>query len=392
VASPEALPRQSLRWPHDLPKLREIIVAGGVFNSPQLLMLSGIGPKDHLDEVGIPVVVDLPGVGSNLTDRLECSIVAAYASDVPRLPCNSGWILTSSPVPPTPPPDDQCYEQWKTSGNGPYANIYAVANVRIRTDPEKKDCDILYAMGAGQDKGYFAGYALIGGADLRHWSWHLHVLDVHNHGGTVRLATRYPWDTPEINFHKHEFVPGRNTEEELAQDHKTLVAGVKFARKMLSIASDMIEGGLTEVWPGPSVVTDDDILAWAEQAAYGHHGMCTCKIGGDADPMAVLDSHLRVRGVTGLRVCDASVFPRLSWCNPTFPIVIVAEKCSDMLLMDIGEPSELESTLPTGDPPSRDGGVDGATEGSVPLPDGSLDAPPDHDGSDAAGDASGTIK
>lgn len=135
---------------------------------------------------------------------------------------------------------------------------------------------------------------------------------------------------PLINF--NYFDSGTTTDNAAEKDVQAVVEGMTFSRR---IFKDVISlnGGFTEVWPGPSV-TGEALKDFVRNEAWGHHASCTCPIGADGDPMAVLDSKFRVRGVKGLRVVDASVFPKIPGFYIALPIYMISEKAADVILAD----------------------------------------------------------
>lgn len=146
-----------------------------------------------------------------------------------------------------------------------------------------------------------------------------------NTGGTLTLKSASPRDTPEINF--NNFEDGNDKE---GVDLQALLHGVKMARKMAALGAEGAAEG--EMSPGPDCLSDADLKQFIKNEAWGHHASCTNKIGPDNDPMAVLDGNFRVRGTEGLRVVDASVFPKIPGLFIVVPIYMIAEKASDAIL------------------------------------------------------------
>ena len=155
-----------------------------------------------------------------------------------------------------------------------------------------------------------------------------------NQAGYVRLRSTDPLDTPEINFrYFHEGTP-----EAADLDLDAVVEGVKIARRVgRKIDQVLFFSSYEEVWPGAQVETDEELRTWVRDEAWGHHASCTCKIGADDDPMAVLDAQFRVRGAAGLRVVDASCFPKIPGFFIVVPVYMLAEKATDDILAAIGE-------------------------------------------------------
>lgn len=304
---------------------REVILSAGAFNTPQLLKLSGIGPASELSLFSIPVVVNLPGVGTNLQDRYETGLVGKTPSDfVITSKCT---FLRSSP--------DPCLQQWQNpflGDRGTYAtNGIAIGIVKKTTSAAaNEDPDILVTGAPAYFKGYFPGYSTAALQDARHWTWITLKAHSRNNAGTVTLRSADPRDTPLINF--NSFDSGTTTNGADQKDLQAVVEGMEFSRKIFSSLIPL-QGGFQEVWPGPSV-QGDHLKDFIKNEAWGHHASCTCPIGADGDPMAVLDSNFRVRGVDGLRVVDASVFPKIPGFYIAVPVYMISEKAADVILAD----------------------------------------------------------
>ena len=149
----------------------------------------------------------------------------------------------------------------------------------------------------------------------------------------MTLRSANPRDMPEINF--RYFGEGDNANGEAQKDMQAMVDGVEFVRKIVGKADSLsFFDGFRETWPGPSVRTRDQIATFVRNEAWGHHASGTAKIGAASDPKAVLDSRFRVRGVSGLRVVDASVFPRIPGFFIVVPVYMVSEKATDAILED----------------------------------------------------------
>jgi choline dehydrogenase-like flavoprotein len=147
--------------------------------------------------------------------------------------------------------------------------------------------------------------------------------------GRVRLASADPRDRPEIHF--NYFDPAQDPE---GRDLDAVVEGVRFARELSKEAGARLAA---EESPGPQVQTTDELREWVRTHAWGHHASCTCPIGADGDPMAVLDHRFRVRNTQGLRVVDASVFPGIPGFFIVSAVYIAAEKAADDILADAGD-------------------------------------------------------
>lgn len=170
--------------------------------------------------------------------------------------------------------------------------------------------------------GYFPGWSTATTSVENPWTWDVLKIGSRNAAaGTVKLSSKDPREVPSINF--HYFKEGGD------KDLKAIYEGVELVRKI----NDGIEG-FTENVPGPDVTTEEQIKERIRGEAFGHHATSTVAIGADGDAMACLDSEFRVRGVDGLRVVDASVFPRVPGSFPTLAIYILAEKATDLILAE----------------------------------------------------------
>ena len=296
---------------------KEVILAGGAFNSPQLLMLSGIGPKAHLEEHGINVLLDRPGVGTNLQDRYEVGIVSQMKKD---------WkVLDDATF--EPPPDenhtgDPEYVKWK-NGEGIYSTNGAVLGIIKKSLPHLPDPDLFIFGLAGFFKGYYPGYSKDTSRTKNFLTWAILKAHTSNHAGTVRLRSKDPRQRPDINF--RYFSEGNDPN---GDDLNALVEGVRFVRQ-ISKHNKAIQ---SEVIPGPAVDDEAEIRAFIEDNAWGHHASCSNPMGKPDDPNAVVDSKFRVIGTKGLRVVDASVFPRIPGFFIVTPVYMIAEKASEDII------------------------------------------------------------
>ncbi|KAM4056659.1 GMC oxidoreductase [Hirsutella rhossiliensis] len=307
---------------------REVIVAGGAFNSPQLLKLSGIGPKKELQRFGIPVLVDLPGVGTNLQDRYENTVVTSSPQNF-TLTEKCTFLQTKN---------DPCLKSWLTeksiANRGAYTSSgLALAILKKSSVAENEIPDLFIAGSLSYFTGYFPGYAAVAGADARHWTWVILKAHTRNRAGTVELRSADPRDTPIINF--NYFEAGTNDKGQAEKDARALAEGVEYARKATENINHAPTGTeFKEDWPGKRVSSKEEMKKWVRDEAWGHHASCTCPIGADDDPMAVLDSRFRVRGVDGLRVVDASVFPKIPGYFIVLPVYMISEKAADVIHAD----------------------------------------------------------
>ncbi len=304
---------------------REVILAAGVFNTPQLLMLSGIGEKAQLEQHGIPVKVDVPGVGKNLQDRYEVGVVTELDDDFSSVrKCTFAADAT-----------DPCYRDWQ-GGKGVYTSNGGVASILMKSDPSKAEPDLHIFALPGVFKGYYPGYSTDANADKHHLTWVILKGHTENKGGTVKLTSADPRKRPAINF--HYFDDGDVDQGQDVNDLTAVVNGVEFVRKIAKRTDEVdLFTRHAEVWPGPGANTRAKVADWVKKEAWGHHASCSAKIGATDDPNAVLDSKFRVRGTEGLRVVDASVFPSIPGTFIVLPIYMVSEKATDTIIESLGE-------------------------------------------------------
>ncbi|KIJ51536.1 GMC oxidoreductase [Sphaerobolus stellatus SS14] len=297
---------------------REVIVSGGTFNTPQLLKLSGIGPKEELQTHNIPVVVDLPSVGTNMQDRYEVGVVASAKTDFVILE-GCTFLNTSN---------DPCFEQWKDDSlnHGTYAtNGYALSIVEQSSVSDPTDTDLILAGIPANFQGYYPGYSNRTSADARHWTWLVLKAHSRNNAGTVNLTSSDPRDTPQINF--RSFTVGGDLDLQASYE------GVQLARKVYQSLIPL-GGEFTEEVPGPSIQSEQDVKNWIKNEAWGHHASCSVPIGAIDDSAAALDSSFRVKGVTGLRVVDASVFPKIPSLYIITAVYMISEKAAQVIIQD----------------------------------------------------------
>jgi len=288
---------------------REVVLCGGAINSPQLLMLSGIGPADHLRAMGIDPVHDLPGVGAHLQDHptvhlsMENPTGEAYALSAKSF----GRTMLSA-------------FRYLFKREGMLASNVAECGGFLCTDGSagnggRPDIQITFLVGLKanarvipSDHGYMALVQL-----LRPKS-----------AGSVRLASNRPEDKPVIdpNFFADPY------------DMRTLIAGFREARRIFAQPALAAMTG-AEIEPGADVQTDAQIEAALRKIVNtAYHPTGTCKMGPDSDPMAVVDTRLRVRGVSGLRVVDASVMPAIISGNTSAPTMMIAQRAAEFILAD----------------------------------------------------------
>ncbi|HEY0761241.1 MAG TPA: GMC family oxidoreductase [Pyrinomonadaceae bacterium] len=293
---------------------REVILAGGTFNTPQLLMLSGIGPRDVLEDHGIPLRVELPGVGENLQDRYEVAVVNRMRDDWDLF---KGVKFDKS---------DPQYQQWSKKREGIYATNGAVLTMFNRS--KRAQLPDLFCMALlAQFKGYFPGYSALFSQGLNYLTWVILKAHTKNRKGRVTLRSADPRDTPLINFNYFE--------EGGDEDLEAVVEGIQFVRN-LTAKLQHEEMVVTEETPGSDCQSVDDLKKFVRNNAWGHHASCTCAIG-PREQNGVLDANFRVHGTQGLRVVDASVFPRIPGFFIVSSIYMIGEKAADVILSDVSK-------------------------------------------------------
>jgi choline dehydrogenase len=314
-------PRQTVR------AAREVIVAGGAFNTPQLLMLSGIGPKADLDALGIAVLLDRPAVGRYLQDRYEVGVISEMTEDFSILQGLRFRLPAGDEQP------DPALEQWLQHKSGIYATNGAVVAIVRRSSPDKSDPDLFIFGLPAAFKGYFPQYADALETAHDEFTWAILKGHTRNKGGTVSLASADPFTRPKVLF--RYFDEGTDSE---GDDLRSVVEGVKFVRaftKRLGIARRLLVR--EDVQPKPDIEDDEQIARWVKDEAWGHHACGTCRIGPKGDTVnAVLDTDFKVQGAEALRVVDASVFPSIPGFFIVTPIYMIAEKASEVILRDAG--------------------------------------------------------
>jgi choline dehydrogenase-like flavoprotein len=295
---------------------REVILCGGAFNTPQLLMLSGIGAAAHLRAHGIAVRLDLPGVGRNLQDRYEVAVT--YRA-------RHRWRLLDGA---RFEPGDAVWQQWNTTRSGLYAaNGAALAWVR-RSAAALPEPDLFAMALPTRFEGYFRGFSswLQRDHDVLTWA----VLKAHtvNRAGTVELRSADPRDPPQINFHYFE-----EGDDRAGTDLAAIVDAVGFVR---NLAEPLLALGVfvEECAPGKQVDTPAKVADYVRNTAWGHHASCSCPLG-SAAAGGVLDSAFRVHGIARLRVVDASVFPRIPGFFLVSAVYMIAEKAAETILGDL---------------------------------------------------------
>jgi len=294
---------------------REVILCGGAFNTPQLLMLSGIGSAEELKQYGIEARVDLPGVGKNLQDRYEISVVYRMNENWPML---AGAKFSKG--------DDQ-YQEWNNKKReGVYTTNGGVLAVIKRSKQDK--LPDLFCLGlVGKFKGYFPGYSKLIAEHHNYLSWIILKARTLNNAGRVALQSADPRQPPKIEF--RYFDEGSDKQ---GKDLDAVVEGIQFVRAM---TQDLRAQGVVaaEELPGDERRSEEQLKEFVRDNAWGHHASCTCPIG-PREKGGVLSSDLRVHGTVGLRVVDASVFPRIPGYFIASAVYMIGEKAADVILAD----------------------------------------------------------
>jgi choline dehydrogenase len=275
----------------------EVILAGGTVNSPQLLMLSGIGAADELKAAGISAVHDLPGVGKNLQDHPMVS-VGYFCTQ--KISLDGAETLGN-------------FLRWLVWKNGPLASNVAEAGLFLRTRVGLEVPDLQLLFGPA----YYRGHGLV--RRKEHCFGFGPTLITPESRGTISLRTADPLDAPAIRANY------LSTDADL----RTMIAGVRLARRLSHAkAFDQFRG--EELHPGGAVKSDDEISEFLRNELETlYHPVGTCKMGNDA--LGVVDAKLRVHGIERLRVVDASIMPRVPAGNTNAPVMMIAEKAAEMI-------------------------------------------------------------
>ena len=283
---------------------REVILAGGTFNSPQLLQMSGVGAPEFLHKLGIPVRHALPGVGENLRDHYAPRF-AVRVKNMDTINERSRGLRLAAEI-----------AKWCVGGK----SILGLSPTQVycfwKSDPALETSDIqLTFTPASYREGYQGQLEMEPGMTAAPWQQRPESK------GYVRIRSVDPFEQPSIQ-------PNYLTEE---TDRRVLVAAMRLARRLLT--SKPLEPYFDyEDFPGPDVQSDDELLAAAkERGTTTFHPMGTCRMGPDSDPTSVVDDELRVHGLQGLRVVDASIMPMMLSANLNAGVMMVADKASDLI-------------------------------------------------------------
>ncbi|WP_425404362.1 GMC family oxidoreductase [Hwanghaeella sp.] len=291
--------------PREVGANREVILSGGVINSPQLMLLSGIGDPKHLDEMGIPLAHALPSVGMNLRDHYAPRFSAKVknvrtfnqdAQGIGLIPQVARWVLGKPGV--LSVPATQVYAFWRSDPK------VANSDVQLTFAPAS------YAMGRQATLDKFPGMSIA--------TWQQRP----DSSGYVKLKSADPFDKPIIQ-------PNYLEEE---SDRRVLLAGMKLARRVMH-SEPMAPYFQEELFPGRDVVSDDELLESVKgRGTTTFHPAGTCRMGPAENKTTVVDDHLRVHGLEGLRVVDASIMPMMVSANLNAGVIMIAEKASDLIL------------------------------------------------------------
>lgn len=299
---------------------KDVIVSAGAFNSPQILMLSGIGPVDHLEKMKIQPRVNLPGVGTGLKDRYEVAVVTEFEKDL-------SLLKDCKPL----MENDPCLTEYQNP-QAPlkrYASNGILFGMKMKSAPELRDPDLFIFASPTRFEGYGTGFSKIGYSSKKHVTWAVLKGYSSNTKGTVRLRSNDPTDTPDINF--HYFENGVDGEKDL----QAVIKGLKVARRINEKAShgnliDLNKGH--EIYPGPDLKSPEQLSDFVKKEAWGHHASCSNPMGEANNPMAVVDSNFKVFGTENVRVVDASVFPEIPGLYICLPTYMLAEQASDKII------------------------------------------------------------
>lgn len=281
---------------------REVMLSGGAVNSPQLLQLSGIGPADHLRGLGLPVVQDLPGVGANLSDHYVTRVTHRVRDAVSMNELSRGWRVLRE------------IGRFALFGTGAltFGVTSAMVFCRSRAGLESPDLQLLFTP---------ASYDPDKPLALEHAPGMATVIcpTRPSSRGTVMAASPDPFAPPRI---RPNYLSDRD-------DLRVMLSGIEHVRRIFA-APPLAKHSTAELWPGPEAVDEAALTQFARtRGTTLYHPVGTCKMG--IDPMAVVDPELRVRGIEGLRVADASVMPYLTTGNTNAPTIMIAEKAADLI-------------------------------------------------------------
>ncbi|KAK2054850.1 hypothetical protein LY76DRAFT_608101, partial [Colletotrichum caudatum] len=257
-----------------------------------ILKLSGVGPEDELDNFDIPVVKDIPGVGTNPQDRYELGVIA-------RTRDNFALI-----------------EDCTFLAEGISLGMFML---------------MLSSQAEGQYDGYYPGYSrnVLNATSNIHWTWLVLKAHTRNNAGIVNLTNVNPRNMPKIAF--HNFSEGAASQADAGKDIQAIIEGMQWGMKAIDDIPPVV-GEFERVWPPSEINSDEDLMQWIQDESWGHHASSSCPIGSDNDPMAVLDSSFRLRGISCRRVVDMSAFPKIMGVFPVISLSMASEKAAYSIL------------------------------------------------------------
>ncbi|MFT5900071.1 MAG: choline dehydrogenase [Glaciecola sp.] len=288
----------------ELTASKEVLLSAGAINSPQVLMLSGVGPKEHLTENSIECIVDLPGVGQNLQDHLDaivqhrCKNHDSYSISLALIPryvkAAFNYMFKRQDLFTSNVAEAGGFDRTQTAGDIPDIQYHFLPAILLNH---------------GRTTAFGYGYGV-------------HVCGLYPKSrGEIKLRSNKPNDPATIDPHYLEH----------ADDQKVMIDGVRRARNILA-APSFEKYKSWEIGPGPDAQSDEEILAFIRKKAETiYHPVGTCKMGDISDVMTVVDSELKVKGIKGLRVVDAAVMPTLVGGNTNAPTIMIAERCADLI-------------------------------------------------------------
>ena len=281
---------------------KEIILSSGSINSPQLLMVSGVGPANHIKEKGIEIIKDIPGVGRNLQDHLETYIQQECKTPDTLFKYINKFNMVKAGI------------QWFINKSGPCSTSFLEAGGFCKSSPDKEYPNIQFH--------FFPSFVIDHGkVDPDRHGYQLHAsLNQPKSRGTIKLNSSNPYDHPKIQFNylKEEY------------DLNETVKCIHVAREILKQHS-MKPYASKEIGPGDHAKSEAEIKEYIRsKAETAYHPSCTLKMG--IDNMAVVDEKLKVHGLQNLRVADASVMPEITSGNLNAPTLMIAERAADFIL------------------------------------------------------------
>ncbi len=296
---------------------REVILAGGVYGSPQVLMLSGVGPAAELKAAGVQPLLDLPGVGKNL---IEHPLVF------------TGWPVKEGAATSHLRLDRAILQvlNWAIFGKGLFATNACAGHIFLKTDPAWDRPDVqLTCPAVGMSAGDV--WMSFGGKRPQHMLVCVVSMIREDSRGEVTLRSADPLDPPKILFNLFQ----------QPSDVARMIRGIKAAREIYT-SEPLRSLTEAEAMPGEAAQTDEALEGFIRATGeITQHPVGTCRMGPDGDRMAVLDAELRVRGIDGLRVADASVMPNVPGGNTNAPAIMVGEKAADLIRGRALAPAEL---------------------------------------------------